>query len=112
MKEKRCECGNDNFYAHQVCRHTIYVDPQGNYQEGLDIYDSESPYGPFECSNCGKRYENIPDELPEVEVEPCHLCGTVNLMEESFIVDGKYVGPCCCTSAVQPKNDNKEARSE
>lgn len=57
-----CECGNKEFTASQKCYHTVKVDELGNFVENVDIFEAESPYGPFVCTNCGKSYENL-DEL-------------------------------------------------
>lgn len=58
----RCECGGERFMAHQISRHDIVVDGAGNFLEDHGIYDSETPYGPFTCTSCGKEYEELPRE--------------------------------------------------
>jgi hypothetical protein len=57
----KCECGNDRFSANQICRHEVYIDVHGNYLEDspTGIFDADDPYGPFECTSCGKSYENL-----------------------------------------------------
>lgn len=67
---KRCGCAV--FYAHQIVRMDIFCDGDGNFEENIsanpaaDIYDSEPPYGPFTCRDCGAEYENL-DELDAIE---------------------------------------------
>lgn len=68
---RRCPCcGGRDFIGHQVIWANVSVEIDtglfsGNLSGGLEanIYDSESPYGPFTCANCG--YEV--DELAELE---------------------------------------------
>ena len=55
----KCECGYDEFYAHQLCRHDVKVDGDNNFQSEIAVYDAETPYGPFRCVNCGKEYETL-----------------------------------------------------
>lgn len=56
-------CGGEEFFAHQVCRMDIVVDGSGNFLKNFhkdatqDIYDSEKPYGPFQCCRCGAEYD-------------------------------------------------------
>lgn len=67
---KRCGCAV--FYAHQVVRMDIICDGNGNFEENVsdnpasDIYDSEPPYGPFTCKECGAEYEDL-NELDVIE---------------------------------------------
>lgn len=70
---KVCECGNNRFYARQVCRLDIIVDGSNNFQGNAhdgsaeaSIYDSETPYGPYECTKCGKTCDDL-KELEEDE---------------------------------------------
>lgn len=61
----RCECGNDKFFGHQLLRADIIVSENGEFDANIgdnlesNIYDSETPYGPFECTKCGKVYESL-----------------------------------------------------
>ena len=64
----RCKyCGGEQFIAHQICRMDVLVDGNGDFIDGvhkdlnLDIYDSESPYGPFQCCGCGAEYDALED---------------------------------------------------
>ena len=63
------ECGNKEFNAHQKCRMDVVVDDQGDFIRNQNddaaaaIYDSETPYGPFTCTECGNEF----DPLPKVE---------------------------------------------
>lgn len=63
----KCKCGNGYFYAHQLCRHDIIMDGDGNFEQNIEIYDSERPYGTFTCTSCGANYE----ELSEIPDAPC-----------------------------------------
>lgn len=72
MREKpvlyRCPfCGSERFIGHQLMRANVYVGSDGYFEDNLpgglepSIYDSEKPYGPFTCDQCGQEF----DELPE-----------------------------------------------
>lgn len=56
-------CGGKLFYAHQMVRMDIVVDSDNNFYENLsedvasDIYDSEEPYGPYQCVECGTEFD-------------------------------------------------------
>lgn len=54
-------CGGNRWIAHQLVRMDVIVDGENNYEESVEggIYDSETPYGPYTCTNCN--YET--DEL-------------------------------------------------
>ena len=60
----KCECKNDKFNAHQKCRMDVIVNEHGEWEENTPddasaCYDSETPYGPFTCTKCGKVYEEL-----------------------------------------------------
>jgi hypothetical protein len=55
----KCECGSTQFYASQVCYHRIIVDENGNFIDDLDVDEADHPYGPFECTQCAKEYEEL-----------------------------------------------------
>ena len=69
----KCVCGNDQFYAHQIVRTDVIVNGNnvfesnplsmnrdtGMVEEFFSIYDSEPPYGPYECTVCGREYEEL-----------------------------------------------------
>lgn len=61
----KCVCGNDRFFAHQVCYHDVIVDEDGEFldnDEGMylnGIYASDKPYGPFVCDVCGREYDEL-----------------------------------------------------
>ena len=63
----KCACGNDKFYAHQECRVDVVVDEDNTFLENLindkdlgdSVYDSGTPYGPYQCTECGKEHEEI-----------------------------------------------------
>ena len=58
----KCVCGNDRFFAHQVCHHDVIVDARGEYTEERIIYYSGKPFGPFACTKCGAVYEKLDEE--------------------------------------------------
>ena len=64
----KCRCGNGYFYAHQLCRHEIIIDGDGHFEQNIEIYDSEKPYGTFTCTSCGASYEEL-SEIPEAASE-------------------------------------------
>ncbi len=61
------KCGNDKFVGRQVCRVDIIVDGDNNFLDNLmsdkelvsSIYDSETPYGPYTCTECGEEIEEL-----------------------------------------------------
>lgn len=61
----KCKCGCNRFYGHQIVRMDVICDEYGNFDsditEGLEsaIYDSEKPYGPFTCVECGEEYDEL-----------------------------------------------------
>ena len=69
-EEPSCpQCGCQSFYAHQVCRVDIVVDGHNTFLEniisdkelGNSVYDSETPYGPYQCIECGKEFSELSD---------------------------------------------------
>lgn len=59
------KCGHKHFYAHQRCYVEVIVDDQNDVLGEADtyptcIYEAESPYGPYVCTNCGTAYEELP----------------------------------------------------
>jgi hypothetical protein len=59
----KCCCGNDTFTAHQRAWHDVIVNSNGDFIEDKGVYESEPPYGPFYCTKCEMRY----DELSELK---------------------------------------------
>lgn len=61
-------CGGTKFIGHQRCRMDVFVGENGDFSDNLpggadaNIYESETPYGPFTCCGCGAEYEEIRDE--------------------------------------------------
>lgn len=51
-------CGNNKFSGHQLVRMDVLVDENNNFIEQIEIYDSEKPYGPYTCTNCGQEYDD------------------------------------------------------
>lgn len=71
---KACKCGSHEFYARQVCRLDIIVDESNCFLKDIGpeghtaIYDAETPYGPYTCTECGAEYESL-DELYDIVEE-------------------------------------------
>ena len=57
----KCTCGSETFYANQRCYHTVIVDSDGSFQEDIETTGAEKPYGPFECIDCFKVYDELKD---------------------------------------------------
>ncbi len=54
-------CGGNRFIAHQLVRMDIVVDGDNNFESNIEggIYDSETPYGPYTCTNCGNEIDEL-----------------------------------------------------
>jgi hypothetical protein len=59
--DRKCRCGNDWFFAHQITRHTVIVSADNIYREDIGLDDAETPYGPYACTKCGAEYEELED---------------------------------------------------
>lgn len=88
-------CGGERFTAHQLVRMDVIVDGDGEWVQNLheddfaqNIYDSERPYGPFQCCGCGAEY----DELAEGE-EP--HSGPVEGLKKEEPAEVAYTCPVC-----------------
>lgn len=55
----KCVCGNDRFFAHQVCYHDVIVDDNNLFEEDDGIYYCMTPYGPYTCTECGREYDEL-----------------------------------------------------
>jgi len=53
-------CGGKEFIGQQKISHSVIVDAEGNWVKDNSVYDSEDPFGPFECSNCGELFDELP----------------------------------------------------
>ena len=53
------ECGCDRWVAHQIQRWTVIVNEDNEWQDDVDSYDSEAPYGPYQCERCGHEVDSI-----------------------------------------------------
>lgn len=59
------QCGNDTYYARQQIYVDVIVDSDGDFMDNLNddlsssVYEVGRPYGPFECTQCGKEYDEI-----------------------------------------------------
>ena len=56
------KCENTSFSDHQRCYHDIIVDENNNFLTNIEIYESETPYGPYTCFNCKTVYPELPKE--------------------------------------------------
>ena len=81
-------CGNKEFNAHQVCRMDVVVDGDNNWvsnpggaDSAASIYDSENPFGPYTCTDCGKEY----DELQDNEWHDMKAGKKVSFLEEQGV---------------------------
>jgi len=54
------KCGCQKFYAHQNCCHDIIVDGHSNFLDDIKVYESDYPYGPYTCFDCGHKMDNLP----------------------------------------------------
>lgn len=63
---KRCDCGNDEFHAHQEVCTDVVVNADNLFLNGGEPYESDNPYGPYTCVECGKEYEELSD-LPDAQ---------------------------------------------
>lgn len=54
-------CGNNKFYARQQCYHTVIVDKDNNFEDNIEVGDSNNPYGPYQCTLCGSEFSNLPN---------------------------------------------------
>lgn len=55
----KCVCGNDRFYARQVCYHSITVDGNNFFEDDYGVYGCLNPYGPYTCTECGREYDEL-----------------------------------------------------
>ena len=60
----KCECGNDQFYAHQVCHLDVRVSGNNTWladisNNGSSCYEAKTPFGPYTCTKCRKVYEEL-----------------------------------------------------
>lgn len=58
---RRCACGNTKFLAHQRSYHDVFVYTDNIFLDDNGIYESERPYGPFTCTECGAEYAELED---------------------------------------------------
>jgi len=65
----KCECGSEDFYAHDDETIIVYYDGSGEELDGGDIIDSVRPgwNKAFHCSGCDKEYSSLPPQEPEEE---------------------------------------------
>jgi len=66
MNEIKCpKCGGTRFMAHQQCYHDVIVDGDNNFEEDKGIYESNHPYGPYSCIECGEERDILADFAKE-----------------------------------------------
>ncbi len=52
-------CNGERFVGHQVCHMDVLVDGSGAFLDNMpsgaaaSIYESNTPFGPFQCCGCG-----------------------------------------------------------
>lgn len=112
------KCGCKKFIGHQVVRMNIVVDPNGNFLKelpgkGNQIYDSETPYGPFTCMKC----DFVCDELPITEDVPEEdkVAEVVKRLEEKGIQHEDLddaVTDACSAQASNINNGGLRAQAE
>ena len=64
---KRCSCGCGTFFAFQNVKKSVLVSTKGEFLSEAEDRDAEvnsEPYGPYECTRCGRVFENL-EELPD-----------------------------------------------
>ena len=60
-------CNGERFVGHQVCHMDILVDGSGAFLDNMpsgaaaSIYESNTPFGPFQCCGCGAVYGELED---------------------------------------------------
>ena len=58
-------CDGQVFVGHQVCHLDILVDDSGAFLDNMpggaeaSIYESNTPFGPFQCCGCGAVYDAV-----------------------------------------------------
>ena len=60
----KCECGNTEFIAHQVCHINVVVNGNNDWQRNYPddnscCYESNTPFGPYICTQCGQEYPDL-----------------------------------------------------
>jgi hypothetical protein len=55
----KCKCGNNEFVGRQNCYHDVVVDGDNNWVKDVKVTDSNTPYGPYYCTKCGKVYYEL-----------------------------------------------------
>ena len=74
----KCQCGNDKFFALQrvTMLAAVLVDENGVYKDEAEMSDHpdsdscvdyEKPEGPFICTECGLRYEELCDDAEPID---------------------------------------------
>jgi len=63
--DKCPKCGSKYFTGRQVTKNDVLVNGKGEFLQQFATTDSDSPYGPFTCRECGTEYENLPIEIPD-----------------------------------------------
>lgn len=64
---RKCECGSREFWGHQVHYTDVKLDGDDQFWlEDGEIYEVDSPYGPYTCAKCCKEYDKWED-IPEAE---------------------------------------------
>lgn len=64
---KRCSCGCGTFSAFQNVKRSVLVNAKGEFLDEAEDGDTEvisEPYGPYECTRCGRIYKTL-EELSD-----------------------------------------------
>lgn len=60
-------CGSEYFFGNQYALVRVLVGNDGGFQKNLErgmeknVYDSNTPFGPFLCSGCATPYKELPE---------------------------------------------------
>ena len=88
-----CRCGNDTFYALQVCRMNVVVNSNNKWEDDADpdIHDAEPAYGPYTCTQCGAVYYDLKELESLCNSEECKTAVSAEKTNELVISGGLRV---------------------
>lgn len=82
---KRCSCGCGTFFAFQNVKRSVTVNTKGEFLGEAEDKDAEvisKPYGPYECTRCGRVYKTL-EELPDyTELQRAKRALAENMLKE------------------------------
>lgn len=109
----KCSCGCEEFYAHQIVRMDVIVDAEGNFIESVnknvlsDIYDAETPYGPYTCRRCGKEYDELPSGPKKTRLIKANEAPAVRALEPArWLINSDGYYPYCSRCGKEPEDGN------